>query len=354
MAGPALPAWLLWLLYGVLWGTTIYELYDALDDIMEGTHEFDEELKKIKDDLEEYIKEIEEEIEGRVRGQSEVAFLEMLAANDPQSRDTETAANRWPIRTTQETRNGETYTVREPVKPRTRLQGDYNGRPEISQAIQEKIPFRRIISKVCGMAYAMPLPQLRKQRGRDIPTSKKEVLTDLLREGWDLLSDVELEGLIVVRLRQLTANLIFELIDHLLDWTTPLKCEVWFGGPRGGFADPMMDPDGPATKLKRASGVSPFYPPPHGRGSIGADLVIPERRHEPCEKKNIFAIVEIKFPNDKIDEQQFQRYNQLLARAALEKDADGDFGINRRDGANTNSGGRLSLFRFPEDAAART
>ncbi len=352
MAGPALPAWLLYLLYGLLWGTTVYEIYDALSDIMEGTEEFDDELKKIKEELEDYIKEIEEEIEFNIEEQSEVAFLEALAANDPQSRDTETAANRWPVQAVTERRNGETYTVREPVKPATRRHGDYNGKPEIAHAIQEKIPFRRVISKVCGMAAAMPLPQLRKQRGRNIPTSKKQVLTDLLREGWDLLSDVELEGLIVVRLRQLTANLIFELVDSLLEWTTPLKCEVWFGSQRNGFADPKIDSGEAPTKLLRSNGVNPFYPPPHGRGSIGADLVIPERRHEPMEKKNIFAIVEIKFVNDKIDLEQFQTYRQLLNAAARAKDADGNFGINRRDGNNTSLGGRLSLFRFPEDAAA--
>jgi hypothetical protein len=347
MAGPAIPAWLLYILYGILWGTTIYEIYEALDEILEGTQDYDEEMKKIKDEIEEYLEEIEEEIRSKVEEESEVAFLERLAAADPQGEDTRDALGRWPLQSRQETHNGKTYTVREPVKPATRREGEYDGRPEIKQAIQEKIPFRQVISKVCGMAQAMPLPQLRKERGRNIPTSKKQVLTELLREGWDLLSDVELEGLLVVRLRQLTANIIFEFIDHLLDWTSPLKCEVWFGA-EPGFADPKVEE---GTKLVRAGNTVPFYPPPHGRGSTGADLVIPERRHEPCAKKNIFAIIEIKFPGDRIEDEQFQRYIRLLEAAAREKDGDGNFGINRRDGMNTSMGGRLSLFRFPEDAA---
>jgi hypothetical protein len=93
-------------------------------------------------------------------------------------------------------------------------------------------------------------------------------------------------------------------------------------------------------------------------------LVIPETRHAPPGKSNIFAIVEIKFPNDDPKEKQFTSYRELLRHAAKVKDAMfrelQDHASNFKSpktpltymGQPVSSGGHLSLLRWPEDRAA--
>jgi hypothetical protein len=190
---------------------------------------------------------------------------------------------------------------------------------------------------------------LRRKKGvtiRDLPKTKRIVLEKILEKGIEAITDADLEGLIVVRLKQLAANLMFEFIDHCIDWKSPLKCEVSFG-PRPDFADHPVEG---GTKLVRLGDINPFYPAPHRRtGSIAADLVIPDYRKKRCDKGNIFAIVEVKFPGDRIDKEQFDNYQQLLKRAAEVKTAAAPVRFDKKPVAY---GGRLSLFRFPEDRPA--
>lgn len=153
--------------------------------------------------------------------------------------------------------------------------------------------------------------------------------------------------MILVRLKQLAASLMFEFVDHCLDWASPLKAEVTFG-PAKQYTDHPVER---GTKLQRVGKVSPFYPfpkPNNRRGSISADLVINEYRKQRTDKNNIFAIVEVKFEGDKIDKAQFDQYDALLKRAATAKTDNSPIRLNNEV---VSSGGRLSLFRYPEDKA---
>jgi len=337
--------WILKLLAYLTAAGTAYELYDVFDDIMDGTELYDKGLQEIQDEILKELEEIEDEIRFNVEEESEIAFLERLADDDPQGEDTSKALGRWPlVKKVITNKKNQSVKIKRPEKPATKKANAYKGKPEIKEAIQEKIPFRSIITRVCKQAYDVPLPQLRKKRGvelKDALKVKSEAVKELLGEGWELVADVDFEDFLVVKLRQLAASILFEFIDSLLEWESPLKSEVWYGS---GYADPLFDG---GAKLMRVGRVNPFFPSPHGAGSIGADLIIPERRKEPAEKKNIFAIVEIKFPGDKIKLAQIESYIELLKKAEIDKDADG----NRKDGKGTSYGGRLSLFRYPEDAS---
>jgi hypothetical protein len=79
---------------------------------------------------------------------------------------------------------------------------------------------------------------------------------------------------------------------------------------------------------------------------VRADLIIPDYRKKPTRKDNIFAIVEIKFPGDRIEAKQFKNYEKLLAAAASAKTKTSPVRLGQQP---VSSGGRLSLFRFPED-----
>jgi hypothetical protein len=67
-------------------------------------------------------------------------------------------------------------------------------------------------------------------------------------------------------------------------------------------------------------------------------------------KKNLFALIEIKFPGDKVKKEQFDQYDKLSIECAKVKT-----GIvtasrtNGRDGVIR--GCRIALFRYPEDVA---
>jgi hypothetical protein len=222
-------------------------------------------------------------------------------------------------------------------------------KPVINAAIEQKIPFRQIISEVCEKAAALPVLGLRRKRGvtiQDLPKAKRKALEELLEKGFETITDTDLDQFVVVRLKQLAADLMFEFIDYCIDWQSPLKCEVSFG-PKPEYADHPVEG---ATKLQRSGGsVNPFYPAPHRRrGSITADLIIPDYRKKRCDKSNIFAIVEIKFEGDQIDAKQFSQYRDLLDYSALVKTKNSPIRYRQE---NVSSGGRLSLFRYPEDVA---
>ena len=299
---------------------SIYETLDVLTDLYEGLDKYNKGVDEAKKQLEKLIKDLKGEIDSLVDQKEQVVVLSKAAGVDPQNPTTQRASGRG---------------ARDAV---------------IKAAVQQKIPFRSIISDVCDKANSMPVIQLRKKKGvsvKDLPSAKRRALEEILRVGLENVADVDLDGLILVRLKQLAASLMFEFVDHCLDWASPLKAEVTFGPPKQYTDHPVER----GTKLKRAGKVSPFYPfpqPNNRHGSISADLVINEYRKQRTDKNNIFAIVEIKFEGDKIDKKQFEQYDALLKRAGTVKTDNSPIRLNNEV---VSSGGRLSLFRYPEDKA---
>ncbi|MEI2514482.1 hypothetical protein [Acinetobacter soli] len=55
---------------------------------------------------------------------------------------------------------------------------------------------------------------------------------------------------------------------------------------------------------------------------------------------NIFILVEIKFQNDRIDEEQFRNYERLKNQCAY---------VKKVSNITASEGFKLSLFRYPED-----
>jgi hypothetical protein len=306
----------------VILALSVYEGLEVLNDLYDGLKAYNEGIEEAKKKLEELIKKLKEEIEQKIGEKEQVAILLAAAKADPQSEVTKRATGR----------------------------GADGG--TISAAIQQKIPFRKIISLICEHADKVPVLQLRKKKGvsvKDLPLTKRKALEELLKLSLEEIADVDLDNFIVVRLKQLATNLMFEFIDYCLDWASPMKCEVSFGPPPDYSDHPVEG--GSATRLKRIGKISPFYPVPapnNRKGSISADLVITEYRKQRCDKNNIFAIVEIKFEGDKIEAQQFKKYDDLLKKAAVVKTESSPV---RFDNRKVSSGGRLSLFRFPEDKA---
>ncbi len=300
----------------------VYEALEVLRDVYEGFEKYTQSVENAKAELKELIKRLEQEIEQKIEEKEEVAILLAASAADPQGPVTRKA------------------------------QGRGTGVPLINAAVEQKIPFRQVISLVCEKAAAIPVLNLRRKKGvklKDLPQAKRKALEALLEKGVETIADIDLDEFIVVRLKQLAANLMFEFVDYCLDWKSPLKCEVCFG-PKPGYADHPID--GAPTKLKRSGLVNPFYPAPYRQsGSISADLIIPDYRKKRCDKGNIFAIVEVKFPGDRIEAQQFEGYHKLLDHAAQVKTK---AALVRFDNKPVAYGGRVSLFRFPEDVADKS
>lgn len=298
---------------------TVHELGELAEELYEGVEKYGKDIGKAKEEVRKVIQSIQDEIAQKIEEKEEVAILLALEAADPQGQNTRKAAGRGAMDAT------------------------------INAAIEQKIPFRDAITQVCAAADRMPVLSLRRKKGvsiKDLPKAKRKIIEELLALSVEQLTDVELEEFFVIRLKQLAANLLFEFVDECLNWASPLKCEVNFGPPPG-FEDPPVEG---ATKLKRFGKVNPFYPTPfqYRKGSIAADLMISEYRHQRPDKGNIFAIVEIKFPGDRIEAKQFEAYKFMLERAAKVKTGRAPITFQ---GKPVSSGGRLSLFRYPEDIA---
>ncbi len=155
------------------------------------------------------------------------------------------------------------------------------------QYIERKIPFRPVISTVCQWALKSPLTVPRRIR--------KKIPGDVI------------ETTIDIALKQTTASLVFEAVDDLLAWQSPLKAEPNYNGT--SFAAMLGEP---STRPKRISEYFPFWPRP--KGSLAPDLVIVEYRQQPFEVENVFAAVEIKFPNDWVKKKQIEDYVLLMSR----------------------------------------
>jgi hypothetical protein len=298
---------------------TVHELGALAEELYEGIEKYGKDIDKAKEEVRKVVQSIKDEIARKVEEKEEVAILLALAAADPQGQSTRKATGRGA------------------------------GDNTINAAIEQKIPFRDAISRVCQAADRMPVLSLRRKKGvsiTDLPTAKRKVLEELLAMSVEQLADVDLDQFLVIRLKQLAVNLLFEFVDDCLDWASPLKCEESFGPPPSFDDHPVEG----STRLKRLGNINPFYPSPHQkrRGSVAADLVIQEYRHQRPDKGNIFAIVEIKFPGDRIEAKQFAGYIDLLDKAAKVKTSRAPITFQNK---SVNSGGRLSLFRYPEDIA---
>ncbi|MBN8755455.1 MULTISPECIES: hypothetical protein [Variovorax] len=311
----------------VVWGVlelvalaiTIHELGELAEELYDGVKKYGTDIEKAKEEVRKVIQSIKDEIARKIEDREEVAILLALAAADPQGQNTRKATGRGAGETT------------------------------INAAIEQKIPFRDAISKVCVAADRMPVLSLRRKKGvsiKDLPHAKRKIIEELLAMSVEQLTDVELEEFFVIKLKQLAVNLLFEFVDECLDWASPLKCEEAFGPPPSYDDHPVEG----VTRLKRLGTINPFYPSPYQyrKGGISADLVIQEYRHQKPDKGNIFAIVEIKFPGDRIEAKQLDAYQRMLDRAAKVKTERAPIRFQNKP---VSSGGRLSLFRYPEDIA---
>jgi hypothetical protein len=304
---------------------TVDEVATIAEDLYEGWSDFDKGLEGAKKQIKEDIERLKKEIDLKIDHPAEKALLIGMASKDPQGAVTKKPAGR-----------GANNVI-------------------MAAAIQEKIPFRKVISSVCAKAELSPILKLRTKKGLDPKDALKlksklvEKITGMaLEEALDLQQSGGLDGFILIKLKQLVVNHCFEFMDCVLDWKSPLKAEVCYG-PAPVYAEPKMKS---GTQLLRTgtTALNPFYPAPHRRkGSQSADLVIPETRHAPPGKSNIFAIVEIKFPNDEPKEEQFTSYRKLLDHAAEVKNAKA---ASTHMGLPVSGGGHLSLLRWPEDRAA--
>lgn len=262
---------------------TVHELGELAEDLYEGVRKYGKDIGEAKQEVRKVILSIQEEIAQKIEDKEEVAILLALEAADPQGQHTRKATGRGATDAT------------------------------INAAIEQKIPFRDAIGQVCAAADRMPVLSVRRKKGvsiKDLPRAKRKAIEELLAMSLEQLTDVELDAFIVVRLKQLAANLLFEFVDECLAWASPLKCEVNFGPPPG-FDDAPVEG---ITRLKRVGKVNPFYPTPFQKrkGSMSADLMVSEYRHQRPDKGNIFAIVEIKFAGDRIEVAQFLAYDRLL------------------------------------------
>lgn len=295
---------------GVFWGivkivtlaATAYEIYDTVRSISEEIDDFDNDLEAAKLVLLKHIQILLEEINKKIDKATEVALLHALAKYDVkiQSQTTKQALGRT---------------------------GTDADRTKIIAAIKQNIPFRKFISAVCEQANKTPKISLRRPKGseiklKDLPHAKRAALLKLLSMTAEQLELTdEIDKLIVVRLKQLVANFLFEFQDRELDWASPLKAEACFGPPQL-FDDPPIEA-GTRTKLHRVgSPINPFYPYPISKhGIISADLAIPDYRKDPLTKKNLFAVIEIKFPGDSIEKNNLTNMTYWQSRRVLPRPA---------------------------------
>lgn len=182
--------------------------------------------------------------------------------------------------------------------------------------IERKIPFRPALSLVCKTAMEMPIKVPRRI---------------LKKMGGQMVEDE-----IQIHLRQATASIMLEIIDHVLEWQSPIKAE-----PNYKKEDRTAYLGSPPTRpMRLGPEVFPFWPRPGN--SLAPDVTIVEYRQKPFNVKfqngyrdNVFAFVEIKFPKDWVKDRQMKDYEELLT------------------GAENRESGRLALLRVPEDCLPR-
>lgn len=175
--------------------------------------------------------------------------------------------------------------------------------------IDRKIPFRPAISLICNAALNAPIKVPRRLR--------------------KIIPGEAIETTIEISLKQTTASLMFEVIDEVLEWRSPLKAEPNYDKTTKA---PYLGT--PKTRPHRISDIFPFWPRP--KNSLAPDLVIVEYRQESFEPNNVFAAIEIKFPRDWVKIRQLEEYSYLMTPAS---------------GPNPQKTGKekVALLRVPED-----
>ncbi|MCG4650806.1 hypothetical protein L0P02_12620, partial [Bifidobacterium longum] len=82
----------------------------------------------------------------------------------------------------------------------------------------------------CEKAEQLPMIQLRKQKGEKlkdvVPKSKVDIVAKLLKMTAQELAGANVDEYIIVRLKQLAVNFMFEFMDEIVKWKSPLKAEV--------------------------------------------------------------------------------------------------------------------------------
>lgn len=300
------------------YAVTAYELYRTATNAYGEVKNYQDNIKKAKDEIKKIMQNLDKEITDKIDRQREKVLLTTLTSGDKQMNMTKSASGRPQVKSNL-----------------------------ITAVIKQKIPFRPIISQICEKADHLPMIQLRKQKGKKlkdvIPKSKVDIVAKLLKMTAQELAGANVDEYIIIRLKQLAVNFMFEFMDELLKWRSPLKAEVCFGYDikTKKYLAPQLASQ---TRIKRVgSELNPFWPMPYkGKGTIGADIIIPEYRGEPLTLTNIFALVEIKFQNDRIDEEQFRNYERLKNQCAY---------VKKGSNITASEGFKLSLFRYPEDVA---
>jgi hypothetical protein len=291
---------------------TAYEIYRTASNAYGEVKNYQDNIKKAKEEIKKIMKNLGQEISDKIDKEKEKVLLTTLTTGDKQSNNTKAASGR----------------------PQTKSN-------VITAAIKQKTPFRSIISQVCEKAEQLPMIQLRKQKGKKlkdiVPKSKVDVVAKLLKMTAQELAGANVDEYIIVRLKQLAVNFMFEFMDEIVKWKSPLKAEVCFGYDvkTKKYLVPL---------LEGKTRIIQVWPMPYkGKNTIGADIIIPEYRGEPLTLTNIFALVEIKFQGDRIDDKQFKAYDDLKAMCCRKKTSK----------ITASEGFKLSLFRYPEDVSPK-
>ncbi|ADQ83997.1 VRR-NUC domain-containing protein [Methylovorus sp. MP688] len=173
-----------------------------------------------------------------------------------------------------------------------RTQSEVRDQATFRPFINRRIPFRLPISHVVKLANEHPIKVPRRLRTMVSASGELRHRT------------------IEVALRQYTASVCFETVDAILDWKSPLKAELAYNPDTKA---PYLNA-APPTRPKRVGNLPfTFWPVP--RGALIPDLTIAENRHQPAAltpRDNVFAVVEIKFPNDPIRKKQLEDYSKLV------------------------------------------
>lgn len=150
--------------------------------------------------------------------------------------------------------------------------------PQYQYLYRRPIPYRPIIARVLCFANRNPIPGKRKA-GKDAQAGAG--------------------GGAIPQLRQLAATILFEILDLMLEWKSPLKADLMYLKRQPLLTSPDFRPKrvGFSYKIKEAGTISP-------------DLVIVEDRHKAPTVDNLFAIVEVKFPGDVFKPDQEAAYNE--------------------------------------------
>jgi hypothetical protein len=188
--------------------------------------------------------------------------------------------------------------------------------------IERKIPFRPAISLICKLALEHPIT---------VPRLIRNILKRKTRK------DLTESDYVQAELRQITASILFVIIDETLKWQSPLKAEPNYK-PSG---EPYLG--SPPTRVARIVKFDyAFWPRP--RGVLSPDLVIVEYRQKPWTVDNVFAAVEIKFPRDWVRNEQLNDYSKVMKnknKIALLRVPEDCVGMPQKSkGGKTKTGGK--------------